>query len=126
MLEVITIGMLPVLHFVGDALYDEGRKQLSSYFKSAFLLGVCFITTYEPNIWYIPYLLLCWYVCEVIYNKIRKLGWFYVGKTKWEDRLLRFLADTNKLTRGHYEHISFITKLMAVAGIFGLFYTGRL
>jgi len=45
---------------------------------------------------------------------------FYVGTTKWTDKLLR------KIARDNASHISWITKLMAAAGVFALFYTGRL
>jgi hypothetical protein len=126
MVAIIVIALIPIFHFLSDAYYDEGKKTISSYFFSAFLVGVCCLVVFNLTPWYILYFVLCWYISEIIYNIIRKLGWFYVGKTKWTDKLFRWLADTNQLTRGHYAHISFITKLMAAAGIFALFYTGKL
>lgn len=120
MIEIIVITLIPVFHFLSDGFYDEGKKTLSSYFFSAFLAGICSLIVFDLNPWYILYLLLCWYIFEILYNIVRKLGWFYVGKTKWIDRLVW------KISFGNASHASFVLKLMAAAGIVALFYTGRL
>jgi len=52
------------------------------------------------------------------------LGLFYVGNTKWTDKLLRYICDTNSMTRTHYGHVSFVTKLMALILTIGLIIRG--
>lgn len=118
----ISILLLPVLWFLADAFYDQGKKLISSYFSSAFILCVCVIVGF----WNAVFLVLAWFLFDIIYNIVRKLNILYVGKTKWTDRLIRWLCDTNTFTRGHYTHVNFILKLFAAAGIFALFYNGKL
>ena len=127
MINVIIIALLPVLGALMDGFQHEGRKLLGSFFKSAFLGVICYFLILDLTIWYVLYLLLCWWVLfDPIYNGVRKLGWFYVGKTKWTDRFLRWLCDKlpifNKFAKGQYSHVSFITKLMALVLTIGLIF----
>ncbi len=118
MITLIIIALLPILGALMDGFQHEGKKLLGSFFKSAFLGVICYFLVLDLTLWHILYLLLCWWILfDPIYNKIRGEGMFYVGKTKWTDRLLRWAFRTNA------PHFSFITKLMAIAGIFALFYT---
>jgi len=124
MRDIIIISLLPVLGALMDGFQHEGGKMLSSFFKSAFLGMICYFLLLDLTIWYILYLLLCWWILfDPIYNGIRKLGLFYVGTTKWTDKFLRWMADTNQFTREQYSHISFITKLMALVLAIGLIFT---
>lgn len=124
MINLIIISLLPVLGALMDGFQHEGKKLLGSFFKSAFLGVVCYFLVLDLTVWYVLYLLLCWWILfDPIYNGVRKLGWFYVGTTKWTDRLLMWLCDTNSMTREQYSHISFITKLMALAVAIGLIFT---
>jgi hypothetical protein len=117
MIKVIIL-LLPVIGALQDGFYDEGKKHLSSYFKGLFILGVCLLIPAGISWWYVLYFLLCWWVLfDVVYNLVRGLGLFYVGKTKWTDKLIR------KVFRTNAPHFSFITKLMAIGGIFAMFYT---
>jgi len=123
MIAVITIALFPVLGALMDGFQHKGRKLLGSFFKSAFLGVICYFLVLNLTVWHILYLLLCWWILfDPIYNGIRKLGLFYVGKTKWTDRFLRWFCDTNQFTREQYSHISFITKLMALVVAIGLIF----
>ena len=127
-MTVIIIALLPVLGALMDGFQHEGKKLLASFFKSAFLGAICYFLVLDLTLWYVLYLLLCWWVLfDPIYNKIRGSGLFYVGTTKWTDRLLRWLCDElpifNKFAKGQYSHISFITKLMALVAAIGLICT---
>lgn len=120
-LDIIIIALLPVLGALMDGFYDQKKKLTSSIFKTLFLVVIAYFLLLDLTGWYIVYLALCWWVLfDPIYNKIRSEGMFYVGKTKWTDKLLRLIARTNA------PYLSFILKLMAIACIFALFYTGRL
>ena len=124
MLAVILISLFPVLGALMDGFQHEGKKLFGSFFKSAFLGVICYFLILDLTAWYVVYLLLCWWVLfNPVYNAVRKLGMFYVGKTKWTDRLLRWLCDTNQFTREQYSHVSFITKLMALVIVIGLIFT---
>ena len=113
--------ILVVLCALMDGFYDEGKKFLSSIFKSLFIGGVAIIPVLDGGYMDIIYLLLWWWILfDVIYNVTLKTKLFYVGNTKWTDRLLRWLCDTNSMTRTHYGHVSFMTKLMALAAAIGL------
>lgn len=126
-MEKIVIILFPIIGALMDGFQHSGKKLTASIFKTLFLGAIAYFLLLDLTIWYIVYLALCWWVLfDITYNITRKLNLFYVGTTKWTDRLLRWLCDTNQFTRGHYPHISFILKLMAVACIFALFYTGRL
>ena len=118
---IAVIAIFPVLFALTDGFYDNKKKLTSSIFKTL-LLGVCAsFLLFDLTIWYIVYLALCYFVLfDITYNITRKLNLFYVGTTKWFDKLLRLVARTNA------PYLSFIIKLMAAAGIFALFYTGRL
>ena len=124
------IVILPILWFLYSGFYDKGKKTLASVFLSAFLGGVCALFFVKLNWYYVLYFFLAWYILEIIYNIIRKLGWFYVGTTKLTDKLLRIICDKTPVlkyfTRGHYAHASFMLKLFAATGIFALFYTHKL
>ena len=118
MTTIIIIALLPVLGALMDGFQHEGRKLLGSFFKSAFLGVIAYFLILDLTLWYILYLLLCWWVLfDPIYNKIRGEGMFYVGTTKWTDKLLRWAFRTNA------PHFSFITKLMALAAAIGLIFT---
>lgn len=115
--------ILVVLCALMDGFYDKGKKFLSSIFKSLFIGGVAIIPVFAHNGGYmdIIYLLLWWWILfDVVYNITRRISLFYVGRTKWTDKLLRWLCDTNSATRTHYSHVSFITKLMALVAAIGL------
>ena len=120
-MEKIVIILFPVLLALLDGFYDNKKKLTSSIFKTLFL-GVCAsFLLFDLNGWHIVYLALCyWVLFDITYNIIRRQGIFYVGNTKWTDKLLRLIARTNA------PYLSAILKLMAIAGIFALFYTGRL
>jgi len=117
----IIIAIFPVLFALMDGFYDNKKKLTSSIFKTL-LLGVCAsFLLFDLTIWYMVYLALCYFLLfDITYNITRGLGLFYVGTTKWTDKLLRLVARTNA------PHLSFILKLMAAAGIVALFYTGKL
>ena len=118
---IAVIAIFPVLFALMDGFYDNKKKLTSSIFKTL-LLGICAsFLLFDLGVWYVVYLALCYFVLfDITYNITRKLNLFYVGTTKWTDRLLRLIARTNA------PYLSFILKLMAVAGIVALFYTGRL
>ena len=120
-MEKIVIILFPVLFALLDGFYDNKKKLTSSIFKTL-LLGVCAsFLLFDLGAWYVVYLALCyWVLFDPIYNKTRKLGLFYVGTTKWTDKLLMLIARTNA------PHLSAILRLMAAAGIVALFYTGKL
>lgn len=90
-----------------DGFYDKGKKFLSSIFKSLFIV----VAGYAIGKWWgILYLALIWWVLfDPIYNLVRGLPLFYVGNTKWTDKLIIRIFHENS------PHISFITKLMALA-----------
>ena len=118
MTTLIIIALLPVLGALMDGFQHEGKKLLGSFFKSAFLGVICYFLVLDLTLWHVLYLLLCWWILfDPIYNKIRGLGMFYVGNTKWTDRLLIRIFRTNA------PHFSFITKLMALAAAIGLIFT---
>ena len=116
---IYLIPILVVLAALMDGFYDNGKKTLSSIFKTLFIgaIGACILLKGE---WiHILYFLLCWWVLfDVTYNIVRGLGLFYVGKTKWTDRLIRKIFRTNS------PHFSFMTKLMAVVLIIGMIVRG--
>ena len=98
-----------------DGFYDEGKKFLSSFFKSLFIGGVALAIYLDGGWQHIVYFLLCWWVLfDVVYNIVRGLPLFYVGDTKWTDKLITFIF------RGNSGHFSFITKLMALGAAIGL------
>lgn len=98
-----------------DGFYDEGKKFLASFFKSLSIGAIAALILLNGEWWHIIYFLLCWWVLfDVAYNIVRGLGLFYVGKTKWTDKLIRKLFRTNS------PHFSFITKLMATTAAIGL------
>jgi hypothetical protein len=119
MILKIVIPFLVVLGALNDGFYDNKKKGLSSVFKSAFIACICLFLALPAGLWHVVYLLLCWWVLfDPVYNKVRGLGLFYVGNTKWTDKLLW------KISFGNASHASFITKLMAIAGIIAIFYNG--
>jgi len=120
-MEKIVIILFPVLFALSDGFYDNKKKLTSSIFKTLFL-GVCAsFLLFDLNGWYVVYLALCyWVLFDITYNIIRHLGIFYVGNTKWTDKLLWTISF------GNASHASFTLKLMAIGGIVALFYTGRL
>ena len=121
MYEKIIIAILPILGALMDGFHHEGKKLTASVFKTLFLGVAASFLLLDLNGWYIVYLALCWWVLfDITYNIVRKLGLFYVGNTKWTDKLLWIVSF------GNASHASFILKLMAIAGIFALFYTGKL
>ena len=112
---IYLIPILVILAALMDGLQHSNRKLIGSFFKSAFILGIGLTFIFSSDYQDFIYLLLCWWILfDPIYNKIRGEGMFYVGKTKWTDRLLRWMFRTNA------PHASFITKLMALAGIIAL------
>jgi hypothetical protein len=118
---IFIIPVLVVLGALQDGFYDEKKKLISSIFKSLFIASIGALFLFDSNYWHFLYLLLCWWVLfDPVYNIVRKLGLFYVGNTKWTDKLIR------KVFRTNAPHFSFITKLMAIGGIVALFYTGKL
>ena len=120
-MEKIVIILFPIVGALMDGFQHSGKKLTASIFKTLFLVGIAYFLLLDLTIWYVVYLALCWWVLfDITYNITRKLNLFYVGTTKWTDRLLRLIARTNA------PYLSFILKLMAVAGIVALFYTGRL
>jgi len=127
MINIIIIALLPVLGALMDGFQHEGKKLLGSFFKSAFLGVICYFLILDLTLWHVLYLLLCWQVLfDPVYNKVRGEGMFYVGNTKWTDRFLRWICDKlpifNKFAKGQYSHISFITKLIALATAIGLIF----
>jgi len=107
--------ILVVLCALADGFYDKGKKFLSSLFKSLSIGCIALLILLDGEWWHIVYFFLCWWVLfDVIYNIIRKLPLFYVGKTKWTDKLIRRIFGTNS------SHFSFITKLMALVVAIGL------
>jgi hypothetical protein len=120
-MEKIVIILFPILGALMDGFQHEGKKLTASIFKTLFLGVIAYFLLLDLSLWYIVYLALCWWVLfDITYNITRKLNLFYVGTTKWTDKLLRLMA------RDNASHLSWILKLMAAAGIFALFYTGRL
>jgi hypothetical protein len=98
-----------------DGFYDEGKKFLSSIFKSLSIGAIAGVMLFDGTWKDIIYFLLCWWIIfDMVYNTVRGLGLFYVGKTKWTDRLIRWAFRTNA------PHFSFITKLMALIAAIGL------
>lgn len=98
-----------------DGFYDEGKKFLASFFKSLSIGAIAALILFRGEWWHIVIFILCWWVLfDVVYNIVRKLNPFYVGKTKWTDRLIRWAFRTNA------PHFSFITKLMALVAVIGL------
>jgi len=128
------IYLLPILVILGalmDGFYDEGKKLLSSTFKSLFIGCISLLVVPRGNYMHIIYFLLCWWVLfDIIYNIVRKQKLFYVGNTKWTDKLLRWACDNipvlKKFTRGNYLHVSFITKLMALTAAVGMILKGAI
>jgi len=121
MVVIIAIALFPVLGALMDGFQHEGKKLTASVFKSLFLACICVFLASQEGLWHVLYLLLCWWVLfDPVYNKTRKLALLYVGNTKWTDKLLW------KISFGNASHASFILKLMAIGGIFALFYTGKL
>ena len=118
---IVIIAIFPVLFALMDGFYDNKKKLTSSIFKTL-LLGVCAsFLLFDLGVWYVVYLALCYFLLfDITYNITRGLGLFYVGHTKWTDKILWVISF------GNAPHISFILKLAAVAGIVALFYTGRL
>ena len=118
---IVIIAIFPVLFALMDGFYDNKKKLTSSIFKTL-LLGICAsFLLFDLGVWYVVYLALCYFLLfDITYNITRGLGLFYVGHTKWTDKLLW------EISFGNAPHLSFILKLMAAAGIFALFYTGRL
>jgi len=116
--------MIPILVVIAalmDGFYDEKKKLISSLFKSLFIVGICYFLIREGDLWDVVYLLLCWWILfDIVYNIVRGIGMFYVGHTKWTDKLLRAIFRTNA------PHFSFVTKLMALAGVIAMFYTGKI
>ena len=118
---IVIITILPILGALMDGFQHSGRKLTASIFKTLFLGVVASFLLFDLSVWHVVYLALCWWILfDIIYNIVRKQKLFYVGTTKWTDKLLR------KIARDNASHISWITKLMAAAGVFALFYTGRL
>ena len=101
-----------------DGFYDEGEKLLSSLFKSLSIGVIALLILLDGEWWHIVYFLLCWWIIfDMVYNVVRGIGLFYVGKTKWTDKLIRRIFGTNS------SHFSFITKLMALVAAIGLWRT---
>jgi len=112
---IYLIPILVLCNALMDGFYDEGKKFLSGIFKSLFIGGIALAIYLKGETWHIVYFLLCWWVLfDVIYNIIRKLPIFYVGKTKWTDKLIMSIFGANS------RHFSFITKLMALVTIVGM------
>jgi len=109
------VPILVVLAALMDGFYDKGKKLLSSVFKSLFIGAVAYSFTLQGDYKTVIYFFLCWWVLfDIVYNIVRGLGLFYVGTTKWTDKLIRLAFRTNA------PHFSFITKLMATASAIAL------
>ena len=120
-MEKIVIILFPIVGALMDGFQHSGKKLTASIFKTLFLVGIAYFLLLDLGGWYIVHLALCWWVLfDITYNIVRKLNLFYVGHTKWTDKLLWVISF------GNAPHLSFILKLMAVAGIVALFYTGKL
>lgn len=125
---MILFIIMPILVIAGalmDGFQHSNRKLTGSFFKTLFLIGIALGFYFKGEGYHIVYFFLCWWVLfDPIYNPIRGKKPFYVGTTKWTDRLLRWLCDElpifNKFAKGQYSHISFITKLMALVVAIGL------
>lgn len=118
---VIVIALFPVIGALMDGLQHTGKKLYASIFKTLFLIQAAYFLTLDLSLWYVLYLALLWWILfDITYNITRKLGLFFVGNTKWTDKLLW------KISFGNASHASFVLKLMAIAGIIALFYTGKL
>ena len=109
------VPILVVICALMDGFYDEGKKFMASLFKSLSIGAIAIGLLLDGEYWHIIYFLLCWWVLfDIVYNITRRLGLFYVGKTKWTDRLIRSIFGTNS------SHFSFITKLMSLLVIVGM------
>jgi len=109
------VPILVVLAALMDGFYDKGKKFLSSFFKSLSIGAIAGLIILDGEWWHIIYFILCWWVLfDIVYNVTRGIGLFYVGNTKWTDRLIRAVFRTNS------PHFSFMTKLMALALIIGM------
>jgi len=112
------IWLVPILVTLGalmDGFYDNGKKTLSSIFKSLFIGAIAYGLTLQGDYIAVIYFFLCWWILfDVVYNITRKLGLFYVGHTKWTDKLIW------EISFGNASHFSFITKLMALVAAVGL------
>jgi len=113
------VPILVVLAALMDGFYDNGKKLISSIFKSLFIGGVAYGLVLQGNYIVVIYFFLCWWVLfDVVYNITRGLGLVYVGSTKWTDKILRWAFRTNA------PHFLFITKLMALAAAIAIIIRG--
>jgi len=123
MILKILFPVIVILAALMDGYQHSNRKLTGSFFKTLFLFAIAYGFYLCASFYSILYLFLCWVLLfDVVYNITRGELILYVGKTKWTDRLLRWLCDTNRATRGHYTHVSLLIKLVAAAGIFALYY----
>jgi len=96
MIIIIIIPSLVVFGALMDGFQHEGKKLIGSVFKSLFIACIGALFLFDANYWHIVYLLLCWWMLfDPVYNIVRKLGLFYVGNTKWTDKLIRKVFRTN-------------------------------
>jgi len=121
MILFIFIPLIVIIGALMDGYQHSNRKLTGSIFKSIFLGSFALAFNLCGEWYHIIYFLLAWWVFfDPVYNIVRGDKLFYVGNTKWTDKLLW------KISFGNAPHASFILKLMAIAGIFALFYTGKL
>jgi len=98
------------LDAISDALYDEGHKLLSGMLefilKAGIVLicllwfkGIVYFST-DKEFWslVISFALVRYAIFNLIYNAIRSLNLGYIGNTKLQDKILRFVASIIGMT----------------------------
>ena len=84
---------LAIVLAIADAVLDANKikqgREINHFVEGLFRLTLLVIIS-ANNIMVLP--LLCavfWIVFEIVLNRLRGLDWHYVGKTAWQDRMVR-------------------------------------
>ena len=84
---------LAIVLAIADAVLDANKikqgREINHFVEGLFRLTLLVIIS-ANNIMVLP--LLCavfWIVFEIVLNRLRGLDWHYVGKTAWQDMMVR-------------------------------------
>lgn len=91
--------ILAVLLAIADAVIDANKikqgKEID-HLPEAIYRGFLLLIISLPNLLVFPFLCaVFWIVFEIVLNKLRGLSWHYVGKTAWQDVMIRKIFPKN-------------------------------